>query len=428
MDTGRRPEAGSVRIVLAEGEQRPLRRRTQLAILALTVVLASAGVLVVARLMVAGPRVPPTTLDARANVAAAGAPAGRAVPGQSRLVLLGPLPLVRGGSALAAGAEVNVPLRDLPRGSSAVLLDVTLSDANGPGTVTVESTVGRVTALWLGRAKAQASATVVARLGADGVVRVRTEGGGQLVVNVIGAFEPVAASTSGRVVPVPATQVAWLVPTADGNEATVDLAAVPALHGAGYAAVVLQFAADVGGDGGSVETGPSVDRLDQKILWDPSTAEDRMRDGFLVVPVTDRRVQLRYHAGNALTVDLVGYVTDDTAPSSDAGLVVPMTPSAGAQVWIGPGQEAPVTLVADDVPADRLAGAFVAITATGDALGAVTVHAPDVPAPANPTMFAATGDARQSVTLVATAKGTVRVRSASGASVSVAPLAMVLDG
>ncbi|HEX6685333.1 MAG TPA: hypothetical protein VF062_21260 [Candidatus Limnocylindrales bacterium] len=428
MDTSKRPGTGSVRIVYAEGERRPVRQWAKFAVLGLTVVLASAGGLFLANLLLGGPKDTPTTLDARANVAASGAPAVRVVPGQSRLVLLGPQALVQAGNALGAGAQVNVPLPALPCGSSAVLLEVTMSDAAGPGAVTVESSAGQVTALRLARAKAQSSATVVARVGADGALRVRTEGGGKLVVNLVGAFEPVEKSTSGRVVPVPASQVLNLVPKSDGKFATVDLSAVPALRDGGYSAVLLQFLGDVGTNGGFVEVGLSPDKLNQKILWNPTTAQDRIRNGFLVVPVTGGPVQVHYEAGNVLTVDLVGYITDGKAPDSDAGLVVPSPRSAGAEVRVAAGQEQQVTLAADGVPADRLAGAFVGITATGDALGAVTVHAADVAAPANPTLIAAAGGARQSVTVVATAKGAIRVGSAAGASVGLAPMAVVLGG
>jgi hypothetical protein len=428
MGTAKRPERGSVRIVRADGEERPGRWPVQIAILGLTVVLTAAAVLLVGKLTMTRTTTPLSTLDAKASVAGA-VPAVRVVPGQSRLVLLGPLPLVRGDSPLAAGAEVSVPLPSLPRGSNAVLLEVTLSEAAGPGTVTVESSAGRVTALRLARAGAQTSATVVARLSADGILKARTEGGGRLVVNLVGAFEPVEKATSGRVVPVQATQVAKLVPKTDGKYATVDLSAVPALRDGGYAAVLLQFSADVGANGGFVETGLSVDRLDQRILWNPTTAEDRIRGGFLVVPVTaGGRVHIHYEAGNVLTADVVGYVTDGTAPESDAGLVVPSTPSAAAEVRVAAGQEAQVTLVVDGVPADRLAGAFVGVTATGDALGAVTVHAPDAAAPANPTIVAAAGAARQTLTVVATAKGAVKVGSAAGASVGLASMAVVLGG
>jgi len=430
MGTPEHPDHGSVQVIFAEGEKRPLRQRTQIAILATTVILVSAGVLVVASLMLGGTEAPLSTLDARVNVTASAPPAVRVVPGQSRLVLLGPRPLVRAAGALAAGAEVSLALPALPGGSNAVLLEVSLSDAAGPGTVTIKSSVGEVTALRLARAKAQNTATVVARVAGDGVLRARTEGGGKLVVNLVGAFEPVEKSTSGRVVPVPATQVARLVPKTDGKFATVDLSAVPALRGVGYAAVVLQFIADVGANGGFVETGLSKDRLDQKILWNPTTTEDRIRGGFAVVPVTgDGPVHIHYEAGNVLTADLVGYVTDDTAPASDAGLVVvPSPPAAGTEIRVGAGQEEQATLLAGGIPADRLAGALVGITATGNALGAITVHAPDVAAPANPTMIAAAGGARQSVTLVATAKGAVRVGSAAGASVGLAPLAVILGG
>jgi hypothetical protein len=345
------------------------------------------------------------------------------------LVLLGPKPVVPAGSVLNAGSELSVALPDLPRGSNAVLVEVSLFEAASPGAVTLQSSAGTVTALRLARAGAQSSATVVARLGGDTAVKVRSEGGGKLAVNLVAAFEPVERSTAGRIVPVPATQVAKLVPKTEGKFVTVDVSVVPALRNGGYSALLLQFIADVGANGGFVETGLAADRFDQKVFWNPTTAQDRLRGGFLVVPVTATgTVHIHYEAGNVLTADVVGFITDGTAPESDAGLVIPAPPSSGTEIRVGAGQQAQATLAVVGVPADRLAGALLGVTVTGDALGAVTVHAPDVATPPNPTLFAAAGAARQGVTLVGTDKGAVRVSSAAGAAVGMAPMAVVLGG
>lgn len=402
----------------------------RIAALASAAVMASAGVIVAAELVQSGRNTSPSTLDAPPSAAVSGASAARVVPGQSRFVVVGPKALVPQGSALGTGAEIAVPLPQIPRGSNAVLLEVSLSEAAGPGTVTVASSTGTVTALRLPRAGAQSSATVVARLGGDTALKVRSEGGGKLALNLVGAFEPSERSAAGRVVPVPATQVAKLVPKTEGKFVTVDLTSVPALRGVGYTALLLQFIADVGANGGFVEAGLSAGRFDQKILWNPTTAQDRVRGGFLVVPVAagTGTVHIHYEAGNVLTADLVGYVTDDAAPASDAGLVVAAPSSAGTEVRVAAGQRAQATLAVVGVPVDRLAGALLGITATGDALGPVTVHAPDAAAPANPTLFAAAGAARQGVTLVGTARGAVQVSSAAGAAVGMAPMVIVLGG
>jgi hypothetical protein len=188
--------------------------------IALAVILASAGTLMVARLVVGGGphwTTPATTLDAHAVGSASGT-AG-AVPGSSRLALLGPVSILdnRATDALAAGALVTLPV--LPPRSNAALLEVSMVDATGPGAVTLESSAGKVTALRLPAAKAQMSTVVVVVVGADGVLKLRTEGGGRLVVNLIGVFEPSASSTSGRIVAVPLTRALLLTPKSDGKNA-----------------------------------------------------------------------------------------------------------------------------------------------------------------------------------------------------------------
>jgi hypothetical protein len=331
------------------------------------------------------------------------------------------------------GAAVNLPLPGLPPGTTAVLLEVSLVDAIRPGAVTVDSGAGDVTVLRLARAKAMTSATVVVRLGRRDGLRARTEGGGHLLVNLVGAFEPAETSSSGRIVPVPATPVLRLVPATNGKIATVDLTGVPAVRDAGtVAAVLLQISADVGHNGGFIEMGPEAGALDHRVFWSPTAGEDRTRNGFLVVPVVDGAVHLHYQAGSLLTVDLVGYVTDGAAPPSPAGLVVPVQPGSGQPVRVAAGTPTDISVVppadVDGVPADRVAAVLVDVNAVGDATGAITMYPPDSARPQDPTIATSNGAARQTLTAVGTARGAVRVDATADASVTLALQAVILGG
>ena len=377
--------------------------------------------------------------DAQVVAARAGGPSGGGllVPGSTRLVALGSTALVdnRAAALLAPGADVALPLPEQPPGTTAVLLEVSLLDATGPGAVTIESAAGPLTVLRVPAAKAMTSATVVVRLGPDGELRARTEGGGHLLISQVGAFVAAEASGPGRIVAVPATRVLRLVPEDAGKFATVDLDTVPALRSVGVAAVLLQINADVGRNGGLIEVGDRPETLDHHAFWAATKTADRTRNGFLVVPVTGRAVFLHYQAGSLLTVDVVGYVTDDTAAPSVAGLVVPLAPGPPQPVRITPGPPVNVTLVGSsglqDVPADRVAAALVGVTAVGEATGTVTVFAPDpaVPvAPADPTLATSAGTPRSVLTAVGVTRGTVLVSGTSAASVELVPQALVLAG
>jgi hypothetical protein len=434
-DPTRPRRSNSVQVTVADTERRPMPRTLRLAVVALTAVLAAATVLAMVRLVdgragaESGPR--PAALDAR-SVTPPATPIQATVPGSTRLALLGPLVLLdsQGTGGMEPGAEATVPLPVLPPDSTAVLLEVSLLAATGPGAVTVGSATAEIPVLRLPAAGTSLTATVVVPVGRDADLRVRTEGGGHLLVNLVGAFEPVETATSGRLVPVPATEVLHLVPDTDGKEATIDLAGVPVLPEDGsVSAVLLHIAADVGGNGGYVAVGGSGE-LDQQFYWTPTSGDDRTRVGLLVVPLAGGSVDLRYQAGSELTASLVGYVTDGTAPSAVAGLVVPVPPEAVEPVRVPAGEPVDVAVIPPggigQVPADRVAAALLGITATGDAAGGVSVHTPGSAAPAAPTLAAAAGGPRATLTLVETVDGEVRVAAEVGASVSLAPQALVL--
>ena len=425
--SGRAERRGSVRVVRADDDPTP-RRGFRIAVITASALLASAAVLFGTRFLVdagtasAGAATPNGALDARSVQPAKISTAGR-------LLLIGPRMVLdtRRETRPAAGAELAVPLKGLPNGASAVLVEVSVVDAGGPGAVTLRSSTDEVTAVRAARAGAQTSATVLAPLGTDGGLRVRTEGGGHLLVNLVGTIEPVATATAGRIVPLAATEVIRLVPKTGGKNAGFRPADLPQLRTADVAAVMLHISADVGIRGGYVEVGGGGGKLDQKVYWSATSGTDRLRTGFLVVPVTGGAVNVHYEAGSRLTAALVGYVTGDSAPDQAAGLIMPAPAGAAEPVAVAAGKETDALVVGrDTMPADRVAAALVTITATGKSAGAIQVYQPDDALPAEPTLTAGPGAARSTVTLVETVDGHVRVRGTAEVSVIAAPQAFIL--
>jgi hypothetical protein len=422
---------GSVRIAVADRGRRRVATAARYAVVVVAALVSSALVLAGVRLLRHGDDAIAATAVAPAAPAASAAPARTA---STRLTLLGPRLLVDGrrSGRVPAGAEVTVPLPELPAGTRALLLEVSLLDATGPGAVTVGSAAGQLTALRLARAGAQLTATVVVPLDADGVLRVRTEGGGRLLVNLVGAFEPATSSAGGRVIVLPATEVLRLVPATDGHDADIDPARVPAIRSAGsVAAVLLQVAADVGTHGGLVSTGPPGRAPDQTFLWSATSGTDRTRTGLLVVPVVDRRIHLHYKAGTLLRADIVGYVTDGSAAPGTAGLVVPVRPTDAPPVTIAAGTGQDITVIpagVEAVPVDRVAAAVLGVTVDADAVGAVTVRAPGASPPAQPALVCGSGPARSASVVAQTGDGAVRVDSQSAASVRLTVQALILAG
>lgn len=439
-------------VVVARGG-RSLPPGARLAVAGIAVVVGGAAAIYLAgpvldRVVVGEPAPPAATLDAATAAPSGPAPSGEAtaagaatpvrrvaaeVDGTTRLGLLGPQSLLdtRGSAPVAPGAEVVVPLPALPPGATAVLVEASLQEAVGPGTVTVTAGDATLPVLRAAAPGAQSSATVAVPVPPSATLTVRTEGGGHLLLTLVGAFEPAESAAAGRVVPVPATRVVDLVPAADGNVATVDLTAVPALADAALGAVMLQFSADVGDRGGSVRAGTSPADLPHEVLWAATSGDDRVRGGFLVVPVGDAgTVTVEYRAGREIRVDVVGYVTSGAAAESADGLVVPVAaPAALPAVPVTPQDGADVLVVPPGaaVPADRVTGVLVGVTGEGPGEGGVSVHAPADPPPGAATVSVSPAGPRSTLTLVGTEAGVVRLTGDVEADVTLTPQAYVVS-
>lgn len=393
----------------------------------LTVVLASGATVLVGKLL-RDPAAPIALLD----VAAAATPSAEPPVATTRLAVQGPRRLLdaQAGGALPAGGEAAVPLPSLPDGTTAVLVQLSLTGATGPGAVTLRSSIEETPALRLAAAGGQTSATVVAHVGADRDLRVWTEGGGQLQVDLVGVFEPAETATAGRIVATPATRVVDLTPREDGDRASVELGAVPTLQAAGaVSAVLLRVSGDVGEHGGYVSVGSSAEQIDQTVYWSATAGTDRIRPGFLVVPVRSGQLHVQYKAGGQLDADIVGYVTGPSAPDATAGLVVPLPPGGAAPVTVTAEGRLDVGVlspagVAGLLP-ERVAAVLVTVDATGGTSAAVTVDAPGSASAGVPNVSAGPSG-RSALALSGVVAGAVGVTSTGPAVVVLTPRALVV--
>jgi hypothetical protein len=358
--------------------------------------------------------------------------AAATTPATTRLVVTQPRQVLNTQVPAHRRGDAEIRLRGLltKPDTLAVLLQMSLQKATGPGTVTLRSDVEDVPALRLAAAGASSSSTVVVQPGESGDVRVRSETGGRLTIHVVGTFEAARTATAGRIVALPGERVLRLRPGVDGNNATLDLRRTRSLRHAGpVSAVLLHVAGDVGAHGGFVQMGPSADHLDQRVFWAATSGADRTRHGFLVVPLPARPVHLRYHAGTQLTVDLVGYVTGRGATDSSSGLAVPVAAEKAPAVRVAAAGRHDVPIVpaagVAGVTPDEAAAALVSLAATGDAPGAVSLGAPGSGG-AGHSDLAAAAKPRSALALTRVVGGAVTVRSERGADVILTPRLLIL--
>jgi hypothetical protein len=136
--------------------------------------------------------------------------------GPSRFVPLTPTRILdtRATGKIAANASVDVQITGVggvPAGATAVVLNVTVTGATGPGYVQVfptgQATIGDSSNLNVESAGQTIPNLAVVPVGSGGKVSIYTEGGGNLLADVFGYFAAVASSTSGRYVALTPTRL-----------------------------------------------------------------------------------------------------------------------------------------------------------------------------------------------------------------------------
>lgn len=331
-------------------------------------------------------------------------PTGRFVPLSPTRLLDTRTGLGAAPAKLGPGGTVRLPVAGragIPAsGIAAVALNVTATEADGPGYVTVWPTgspLPIVSNLNLERRAQTVANFVIAPVGGDGSVSLYTQNGAHLIADVAGWFEVVTSSTSGRFVPAPTPT--RLLDTRDGTGAPatkpgrggiVELqvtgaAPVPA---SGVSAVVLNVTAVDATAPGYVTVWPSGQSL--PTASNLNLAAGDVRANLVIVPVgAGGRVSLYTQNGAHLLADVAGWFTDATAADGVDGLFVPIPPRRVLDTRAVPGRllaggEAIARLVGStDVVPPGLAGAVVAnLTATeAGGAGFVTAWPADVDRP-----------------------------------------------
>jgi hypothetical protein len=278
-------------------------------------------------------------------------PAGATSP-TTAFSAVGPVRLVDtrdGGAAVpGAGSTVVVPVLSrpgIPADAVAASITVVATEASGPGFVTVwgDGAQPGTSALNLDRPGQTRANFAITPIGADGNIRLYTQAGTHLVVDLTGVFRPAATATAGRMVPLGPSRLldtrVTLAPLAPDETRTVDATTVGVPPTA--SAVVLSFTA-IGPEGwfaawpaGTTWPGTSV--VNTEFADAPATAS-------AIVPVVNGRFDMRSLRGGDVVLDVNGYFTGAGAPASTEGLFVPVTPervadtrgSAGTLSPIGP--------------------------------------------------------------------------------------------
>ena len=224
-------------------------------------------------------------------------------------------------------------------GVYAVVLNVTIAAADGPGFVTAHPAgtarpnASNINVTGIGQA---APNSVIVPVGDNGQVTLFTSGGGHLIADVFGYFEQTGSATAGRLIGVspsrvfdtrPGTPAAGIKGKLDaGDTIEVKVTDTNDVPGTGVSAIVLNVTAAAASGAGFVTVYPGdQDRPATSNLNLSFVGESRPNT--VIVPVSATgTIKLFSNAGAHLLADVSGYFTDGSAPDTDDGLFVPISP------------------------------------------------------------------------------------------------------
>jgi glucose/arabinose dehydrogenase/PKD repeat protein len=221
------------------------------------------------------------------------------------------------------GGLAGVPTSDV----SAVVLNITATQSADAGFVTAfpsGTAKPDVSNLNLNRVDATTPNLVTVPLGADSAIALYSSTDAHLLVDVVGYYEYVSTAVpAGRFVPVPPTRV---VDTRTGDKPAADARLVVPLTGlgglpaAGVGTVVLNVTGVDATDSGFVTVWSAGSPRPEVSNLNLEAAGDVRSNQVIVRPGTDGSIELYTQSGTHLLVDVVGYFTNDQAPSAPSGL------------------------------------------------------------------------------------------------------------
>lgn len=248
------------------------------------------------------------------------------------------------GAKPAAGGLfdlVMVGQRGIPANASAVVLNVTATEANGPGYVqlfpTAQGTPGSSSNLNVERAGQTIPNAVIVPLGAGGAVSFFTQVGTHLIADVAGYFEPVTGTvTAGRFTGVTPTRVLDTRPQTlinysgpkpvAGATVTFGTTVVGGPPTAQISAVVLNVTATEATADGYVQAA-AAGALVPGASSNLNVLAGQTIPNLVIVPVSATgQVTLFTQSGTHLIADVMGYFTSSVAAAETSGLFVPLRP------------------------------------------------------------------------------------------------------
>lgn len=264
------------------------------------------------------PLAPTRVLDTRAGL---GAPKAKVAP--------------RGSVELQVTGVGGVPAS----GVTAVVLNVTLTGATGPGFVQVyptgRATEGSSSNLNVQTVGQTVPVLVTAPVGDGGKITLYTHGGGHLLADLSGYFLASGETAAGRYRPLSPARVldtrsglgAAKGLVGKGQAITVQVTGAGGVPSSGVSAVALNVTATGAPAGGFVQVIPSAGGTAAGASSNLNVVARQTVANLVVVPVGDTgAVDLYSSSGTHLLADVAGWFTDDSTAPSSTGLFVPVAP------------------------------------------------------------------------------------------------------
>lgn len=229
-----------------------------------------------------------------------------------------------------AGATVAVQVAgrcDVPDDATAAAVTVTVVQAHSAGHATVWSAgdvVPEASLLNFGAGEIVANSGLFG-LDDSGALSVSTSARADLIVDVTAYFAPATESTAGRYVPVPHHR---LIDTrVDGRPApgTAVTVSAPSIPSDATAVSVNLTTTRTWGPGWFTAYAAGRTRPHASVLNVDRRGQTRASSA--LVPVADGAFEVYTSNGDHVIVDITGYFTGPSAPSSSEGLFVPSTPT-----------------------------------------------------------------------------------------------------
>lgn len=337
----------------------------------------------------------PTTDSGPAPAPAEPAPAGTTT---SRFVPLAPTRLLdtrtglgaakakvapKGSVVLQVTGAQGIPVAEV----TAVVLNVTLTGATGPGFVQVyptgQAAEGASSNLNVLAPNTTVPVLVTTQVGDGGKVTLYTYGGGHLLADVAGYFTLSGATTAGRYRPLTPERI---LDTRTGmgapkgalgkaSAATVQVTGRGGVPSSGVSAVALNVTATGAAAPGFVQVVPSAGGTAAGASSNLNVVARQTVANLVVVPVGDSgAVDVYSSGGTHVLADVAGWFTDSSTSASDAGLFVPVAPErlldtrTGAKPGDG-GQVGLAPLGKAGIPTSGVSSVVLNVTATQPVAG-----------------------------------------------------------